>query len=243
MKKRIPSLLTACFTLAMILSPVVPGHAGQAAVAPGKYVTEGGWGDLSIRKDKDGRLAFEIIAVGANAHTCSLEGIIENGRAVLEGLEGDKRCIVTFTPKGRDIEVTDNDGECRMYCGARAGFTGLYVTPRPGCTRAAIRKSRDEFKRLYDRKSFARARDVLEPVLNNCGYVLHWADRDWIRNDLALTYYKLGDSGECLRILQPVIDEGKDVVYGPSDEEIRKPIEKATRTNQNLCRKGGTGKP
>ena len=244
MRELVPSLPAAvCFTLAILLLPAGPALAGQPDVIPGKYVTQGGWGNLSIRKDKSGRLAFEISAVGANAHTCSLDGIIENNKAALEGLEGGKPCIVTFTPKGRDIDVSDNGEACRMYCGARADFTGLYVTPKPGCDQAAIRKSRDEFKRLYGGKSYARARDVLAPVLNNCGYVLFWADLDWIRNDLALTYYKLGNSAACLRTLQPVIDEARDVVYGPSEEETRRPIERATQTNLNLCRKGGSGKP
>jgi hypothetical protein len=42
-----------------------------------------------------------------------------------EGAE-DKPCIVTFEPTEKGINVTDNDGACSSYCGARAGFTGLY---------------------------------------------------------------------------------------------------------------------
>jgi hypothetical protein len=229
------------FFLAAALSIPFPSSA-QPAIAPGAYVTEGGWGTLTIVKNKDGGLSFEISAIGSNAHTCGLSGEISSGRAVLEG-EDDKPCIVTFEPAEDGVTVSDNDGACQIYCGARAGFTGRYLIPPAGCDAAAIQKSRNDFKRLYDKKAYAKALAKLEPVLDHCAPVILWADMGWIRNDLALTRYKMGDYTGCRSTLQPLegdagqTDEALRESYPPADAEVAIPIAHATRTNLKLCTK------
>ncbi|MCE1225589.1 MAG: hypothetical protein LWW87_03770 [Geobacteraceae bacterium] len=215
----------------------------QQALKPGSYTTDQGWGNLTISRNKNGALTFQIFAIGANAHTCDLNGTITNNKAILEAQEKDQPCIVSFSPKGNDITVSDNDGACRYYCGARAGFTGTYHLPPPACTNQAVKKNRTEFKQLYDRKAYSQARTKLEPLLKNCSYLLHWTEEEWIRNDLALAQYKTGDAAACLQTLQPLAEDAAKTDaelrdnYPPSDADVKVPIIAAARTNLNLCKK------
>jgi hypothetical protein len=222
-----------------------PVFAQQIHISPGAYLTRGGWGLLIIRAGKDGKLPFEISAVGTNAHTCSLEGQMQNGKATLEALEENNPCVVTFTPGDQEIEVSDNDGVCRnYYCGVRAGFTGTYVRPKPACEIMSMKTSRGEFKKLYDTKEYLRAKSVLEPLLQECEYLFNFAETSRVRNDLAITYYKLGEYSACLNILQPLEDDAKlsdaELMesYPPADAEMRTVFVKATRTNSRLCKRG-----
>lgn len=216
---------------------------GSHELKPGSYTTDHGWGSLTISRNKNGALGFEISATGANAHICDLSGTITNNKAVLEALEKDQPCIVTFSPKGSDITVSDNDGTCRYYCGARAGFTGTYHLQPPACTSKAIQKTRTLFKQLYDRKEYQQARLQLELLLKNCGHLLHWSEEEWIRNDLALAQYKAGDAAACLQTLQPLAEDAARTDaelrdnYPPSDADVKVPIIAAARTNLNLCKK------
>lgn len=210
---------------------------------PGSYTADHGWGNLTISRNKNGALNFQIFAIGANAHTCDLQGTITNNRAVLEAQEKEQPCIVTFSPNGSDITVSDNDGICRYYCGARAGFTGTYHLPPPACTSKAVQKTRAVFKQLYDRKEYQQARLQLEPLLINCGHLLHWTEEEWIRNDLALAQYKAGDAAACLQTLRPLAEDAARTDaelrdnYPPSDADVKMPIIAAARTNLNLCKK------
>lgn len=230
--------------LAVLVSIPIHSYAQPKAISPGEYIYEGGWGTLTITRNKKGGLAFDISTIGTNAHTCSLSGDMRNGRAELEASEQDKPCVVTFTPSAKGVEVTDNDNICHYYCGMRAGFTGSYIKPPPGCESRAMQKTRAEFKRLYDRKAYAQARAKLEPLLKNCSELIHWSDMGWIRNDLAITQYKLGDYAGCRATLQPLVEdstkteEGLRETYAPTDAEIAMPIARATRTNLRLCTAG-----
>lgn len=227
------------FLIAVCFIPT--GSYAQPEISPGEYITERGWGNLKIKKDIKGGLSFEIDAVGGNAHTCSLSGEIKSGKSVLEGSEKDKPCIVSFTTTGKGINVTDNENACRYYCGARAGFTGLYLKPQKGCDSASMKKTRKEFKRLYDKREFALARVKLEQLLKTCSDIIDWTDLGWIRNDLAITLYKLRDYSECRRVLQPLEEDAKQSddelreSYPPADAYSAIPIARATRTNLKLC--------
>ena len=223
---------------ALFISIPCEARAEQQQIIPGKYVTEGGWGNLSILKNNNGELAFEISALGANAHMCELGGKIKGAQATLEGMEGYAPCVISFTPQNQQIEVTIKAGECSIYCGARAGFTAVYYKPGKDCTPANVLKSRNRFKALYDKKAYPQAASALEPVLKNCEFYLPWPDKWWIRNDLALTKHKLGLNAECIKLLQPVSEWAKVVTLPPVEEELWKPIQKATQTNIGLCQKG-----
>ena len=220
--------------------------AAEPAVQPGNYVTERGWGNLKIESDKSGALKFSIEAMGGNAHSCSLVGEIRDGRATLEAMDPGKPCVVTFKRAADGVAVDSVDPQlCRYYCGMRATFEGIYLKPAPGCAPAALKRARDDFKRLYDRKDYAAARAKLEPALNNCVKTLDWLETGWMRNDLALTQFRLGDAAGCLRTLEPLAaDAAKSEAQirddlPPSDADNWLPIAKAARTNLRLCAAAG----
>lgn len=231
--------------LAAVMSLLVlPGRALEVLFLPGEYITEEGWGTLTIIRGQDGGLTFVIDTVGANAHTCDLEGDIRNGMTVLESNDEHTPCVVSFLPKGDDIEVNANHSDaCRTYCGMRASFEGLYLKPAPGCDAKSRRETSDRFKRLYDDKAYAKARAVLEPMLKNCARTLDWIERGWLRNDLAVTLYHLGEAAACLNTLQPLAgdaaetDEAIRARYPPTDADNYLPIVQAARTNIKLCQK------
>lgn len=231
--------------LASFISLSLPATAQTVSLEAGGYVTEKGWGDLVIKPDKGGAQQFAISTIGSNAHTCTLEGEIRNGKAILESGEA-KPCVVSFTPKGKDIEVGSQTMEqCRYNCGMRAGFAGLYLKPPATCTAQAQKKIRNQFKRLYDKKSFVEARDTLDPLLTDCGRFLFWLEEAWIRNDMAITLHKLGDFPGCQAVLRPLAadaalsDEELKQNYAPSDAASYLSAIKATRTNLRLCKASG----
>jgi hypothetical protein len=216
-------------------------HAAEPALQAGQYVTEKGWGNLTVSRDK-GALKFSIEAMGGNAHSCSLDGEIRDGRAVLEAIDKDKPCVVTFKTTADGIQVDSQDAQiCRYYCGMRASFEGHYLKPAAGCAPAGLNRTRAGFKRLYGARDYAAARAALEPVLANCARTLDWLEDGWIRNDLALAQYRMGDAAACRSTLQPLAKaaaESDDDVRGslpPTDADNWLPIVKAARTNLKLC--------
>lgn len=217
----------------------------QAQLAPGDYVTEGGWGNLSLKSDAGG-LAFQINAVGGNLHVCDIDGVVRAGVARVETGEKGQACVVRFAPKDGGIQVSPQEGEpCRSFCGMRAGFEGLYFKPAPGCAAAEVKRGRAAFKRQFDQKGYTEARATLEPLIERCTKTLYGPDADWMRNDLAITLYRLKDNAGCLRVLQPLAELGAmseakvREEYAPSDAEMMVPIARATRTNLRLCKGGG----
>lgn len=236
--------------MVMLASPP-PLYAQGDSLQPGTYITEGGWGDLTIKWTKDGKLSFKIFAMGGNGHMCDLGGEIRNGRAILvDSDDKNNPCIIRFTSTGNGIEVgTETAEPCRYYCGARASFEGKYLKPAAACIPKAINKSRRDFKKLYDKKAYAEAVAVLEPILKGCSKTMHWLDKGWISNDLALTYHKMNRDDICLTYLKGFEgdvakpDEKIREDYPPSDADDYLPIVKAARTNMELCRHGKKAKP
>lgn len=219
----------------------VAAAAAAAAPPPGEYITEQGWGRLSIGPAARDGAPFTIDAVGGNFHTCSLEGRIVGDTATLEGDE-DGDCVVRFRSGPQSIAVEGNSA-CRTYCGMRAGFEGEYLRPATGCGDDERRATRNAFKRHYDGKRHADALATLSPLLQRCARTLSWLETGEIRNDIAITQYRLGRRADCLRTLAPFEEEAKlsdDEILGgypPSDGEAWLPIVKAARFNLGLCRK------
>lgn len=217
------------------------GIVKAESIIPGEYLIEGGGGYLDIKPSKVKHYPFHISTVGANFHTCELEGVIEDSRAVLEGLDEDTVCTVEFSPSHGSIKVSGNYYECRGYCGLRAGFFGTYILPTAQCTQSGIEKSQQQFANLYRAKSYAKALSKLTPVLTECSETLHWIDSGNIRNDIAITQYHLGRLEECKKTLGPVLEDA----YGnedelrenlaPSDFDVFLPIAKAAWHNKKLC--------
>ena len=211
----------------------------QSNIQPGIYISEGGYGTLNVTKDKSGDVKFDIGAMGANGHSCGIEGTVLKNVAIV-GTEPEDKCIVKFktTPNGINVEPASD--ECRGYCGMRASFDGEYLKVASSCLPANIEKSRKEFKKLYTAKKYDEALTKLEPVLNDCSKTLYWIDTGWIRNDLAVTYAKLEKFDECGKVLAPLKEDAKlnkdELEYPPLESETYWPIIKATKTNLKLCK-------
>lgn len=231
----------------VVFASVARGQAAAGAMPanalkPGEYISEGGAGSLTLKSGKNGALRFAIEVVGANGHTCSLDGELTNGRAKLEALDEKDPCVVTMTPAPSGIEVKGSaSGSCQYYCGVRATFEATYFQPAPACRDKAVATTRKLFKQLYDAKKFAEARAKLEPLLNDCTRSLHWLDSGRIRNDLAVTLHKLGDLAGCQAVLRSLAGDAKATDaelqerYPPTDLESYLPIVRSTRTNLKLC--------
>jgi len=228
------------FLIAALAFAAFPPAALARSPAPtfeaGEYITERGWGTLTLGAPSRGSQPFAIQAVGANAHTCDLEGSVSNGKAALE--EG---CVVTMVRTASGLKVDGGEG-CRSFCGARAGFEGEYLKPAPGCTSKAMTATRNAFKKLYVAKRHAEARALLEPLLGNCARTTSDYEGAGIRNDLAVTLHKLNDLAACRAVLEPLAEEARmpdEKIrddYPPTDAEIRISIAKSTRTNLKLCK-------
>ena len=222
----------------IVFSPISIKASNQQP-KPGAYITKGGKGTLVIQQDKSGRLTFKLNSVGSNCHTCNLEGVIQNGKATLKTDES-KPCVVFFKQTNERIEVTS--GPCGSnFCGANAWFDDLYLKPEQGCDPQSVERTRKEFKKLYDAKNYKEARTKLEPLLKNCSKTTYWIEDADIRNDLAITLYKLGDLERCRGILRPIDSEFEMVdnhLSGPCDAENIIAVMKATRTNLGLCTPG-----
>lgn len=210
-----------------------------AELAPGTYLTEGGWGDLSLRQGADGGLEFELSALGSNGHMCGLEGRIEDGQARLPTDEG-QACRIGFSPGAAGIAVAahpDDFEQCRWFCGARAGFEGDYLVVPEGCLPAQVQATRGRFKKLYDARQYAPAAALLDGLLPQCGRLLLDIDVGWIESDLAITRLKLGDRAGCRAALEGHAHLGalsEDEIaenYPPIEAELYGRLAKAVRTN------------
>lgn len=219
-------------------------HAqAQAQVAPGEYVFERGRGTLRITPGSGDTLKFRINTVGGNFHICEVEGVIRNNEARMEESAHEKLpCIITFAAQKNGIAVgSKHEYACSTYCGVRAHFDGFYTLPQPSCAPSQVRRARDQFKATYDRKQYAEALGLLKPVLEKCGALLHDYDEGWVRNDLAITYYRLGHTTVCRDTLLRWVDLARqsDAAikdgYPPSDAEEMLRLARATRANMKLC--------
>jgi hypothetical protein len=87
-----------------------------------------------------------------NGHSCSIAGIAEaeNGALVYRP-QADAReqaCVLTVRKTGKNLRISDNDGGCKGYCGARGSLLGNDL---PFASRRPIRaiskiKSSGEFR-------------------------------------------------------------------------------------------------
>ena len=235
---------TAVFALLIVLSAVSFIAVAADTIRPGDYSQEGGWGTLTVSPpSKDGQ-PFSLSSFGPNAHTCEMDGIIKNRKAVLDVGEAEKKCVIHFQASKQGIDVTVKESEhdqCRQFCGIRAWFTGLYLIPAKGCAQTELASVRKRFISLYRKKDYSSARMQLEPVLHNCGKTVHTFEDGDIRNDLAITLYHLKDYAGCLKTLEPLkqyahmTSEQLKEEFPPTDADVMESIAKAARTNIRLC--------
>lgn len=226
-----------------VLLALAAGVATAAELGPGTWITERGWGHLTLRAGADGGLEFELGAMGANGHACGLEGRIEDGRAMLPTDE-DQVCRISFDASAQGIAVAVNEGDeeqCRWFCGARAGFEGDYLVVPQGCLPTEVAATRERFKKLYDQRQYAQAAALLDPLPPRCGSLLEDIELGWIASDLAITRLKLGDRAGCRAALQErkslaeMSEEEIAESYPPLEAELYTALAKAVRTNLKLC--------
>lgn len=214
-----------------------------AQIGPGEYVFEQGRGALRIAAGRGGDYPFHISTVGANFHICELQGMIRNNQAHMPDSAHEKLpCVITFRARGNGIAVaSQHEGACSTYCGMRARFDGFYTRPPVGCEPSKVRQTRERFKTTYDRKQYTQALGLLRPVLDRCGVLLDRYDDGWVRNDLAITYYRAGDKVSCLGVLKPWLEVARQPDralregYPPSDAEEILRLAHATRANLKVC--------
>lgn len=220
--------------------PAKPAAPAQT-VPTGTFITEQSWGTLTIKR-QGAKLLFNLSAVGANAHTCDLEGEIRGLKADLTEQGEKEGCIVSFKPGADRIAVSASEnGLCRNFCGMRADFEGEYFQAPAQCLVDSVEKARAQFRKLYDRKQYAEARSLLEGSLKQCTKFIGPVTTAWIRNDLSVAMHKQGDRKACLDILSPLAADAakKDAELRdempPTDADIYMPVMRATRTNLKLC--------
>lgn len=249
----LPSLFFAAFACTAL---TCTARAADTPLPAGEYLAKGGWGTLVIQKAKQGEQVFSLESLGANGHSCSLDGSIRNGEADLHEDWQEGTCNVKFKLQDNSIEVSNEPTDsCRSYCGARAGFAGTYLKPAPGCSTEALRQTRNRFKKLYDSKDYASAERLLAPVLSDCKATLHWLDELATRNDLALTQAKLGQGKACRSTLGTMVEDAKrysgteedksaicdsgDRYLPPADCDGYLRQVRAARTNLGWCERAG----
>lgn len=215
----------------------------HAQIKPGEYVFEQGRGTLRIVPAGADTLNFKLSTVGGNFHICELEGVIRNGEArMAESDQKNLPCIVTFRAQPNGIAVASkHERTCSTYCGMRAQFDGFYTLPPASCAPSEVRRTRDQFKAAYDRKQYPAALALLKPVMDQCGSLLNEFDDGWVRNDLAITYFRVGNSAACRDTLRGLVDLARQPDraisdgYPPSEGAEYLRIAQATRYNMKLC--------
>lgn len=223
----------SCLAIGLVLEL----HAAEI-VPPGDYTTEGAWGDMKVGPaDEHGTQTFSIESIGGNGHICSLEGEISRRQAAT-----DVGCRIEFVVRPGQVTVAIRPGteqECREHCGMRAIFDGSYYPKIAFCQKEQA--VRADFLRLYQAKKFLEARDTLHGLLTRCAKFLHWHSDAEIRNDLAITEFRLGNAEACLRALGPLrttfVEDPEKTghAFTPVDEGWGEEMVKTTRFNWQKC--------
>ena len=226
-------------TLALAAVLALP-LAARAAPPPTSYVTEAGWGSLSFQGDR-----FELMALGANGHSCTLDG-------TRQGSQGDagEGCKLQFKPlQGGRLQVGPAspamESVCRMFCGQRAAFDGVYHPTPAGCTDAERQARRAAGLKDYKAGRHAEAAARWGELASACGPYLHWSETYALNNDRAVAAYHLGRTDECVRLSREAADEEQLKMFretAPTDHDILLPLYRAARFNLQRCSEKAAGK-
>lgn len=229
--------------LVLLLTILGNAFAADRTLPPGEYITEQGWGFLRI-VGRTGKQTFSLETLTGES-VCALGGMLQGRQGIGRDSQSQApACMVRLVPTAKGIEVsTDQPEACRTYCGSNGSFTGLYLRPGKGCSASALAHTRTHFQHLYDDKHYAAALATLTPVLNTCQSTLSFEEEGAIRNDLAITQYRLGRYAQCLHTLAPYAEDAANdddaVIDGMTRAYAERylPIVQSARTNIGLCRK------
>lgn len=222
----------------LALAGIAPTAA--APLAPGEYAPKGGDGTLTIQPAKGATQAYSLFSMGANGHTCDVDGTLRDG--VPQPIESAPGCKIAFSVDGSGIEVRHNAHEdCHRFCGMRAGFAGRYLRLPASCTSREISAARKRFQVRYNKRDYAGARAALKPLFADCEAFLSYFELGGLRNDLAITQFHLGDKAGCLATLAPLKEEAQKSddelleQYPPFDGQNAVSVARAARTNLRKC--------
>ncbi len=207
------------------------------------YVTEGGWGRLIIEAPKgQGFPKFSLDTENVDSG-CALSGQLDkSGRGVVyEGAEPSQCSLAVKAEAGGVAISTSTKEQCRAYCGNNGSFEGSYKRVSSRCTADSIEKARHDFKPLYEQKKYADAKAALASVYQDCVTTMGLAEEGALRNDYALTLYKLKDKPGCLSVLsrykQDAVRTDDQICDGmaPAVVDEYLTVIHAARTNIALC--------
>ncbi|MGM9516370.1 hypothetical protein ACS5PK_19120 [Roseateles sp. DB2] len=229
------------FRLALTLAAaLVLPLCAQSAPSASIYVTQAGWGHLSLQGDR-----FELLATGSNGHSCVLDG-------ARQGSVGDagEGCKLQFKPlPGGRLEVLpaspSMDQACRMFCGARASFDGVYHPMPQGCEDEQRHARQAQGLQAYKAGRHAEAASRWAELERSCGVFMHWTESYALNNDRAVAAYHLGDFAACVALSRPVADDQQLQVFretAPTDHDNLLPLLRAARFNLQRCSEKAAGK-
>lgn len=245
-------MLRYILVLVHIVVAISSAQAASLNMRPGEYVRERDSGTLTIRRNDQNRLTFEIEAMGGNCHSCSVSGELRGsiGHADSWAADGsDSKCFISFSARRGTVVVTPTtQEECRFYCGARAGFEGSYSIPPSACTSAGRQALRERSLALYRSRHYSQAVSTLQGLIAQCAEYMNWIEIDQVRNDLALSQYRNGEHVQCLATLNSTLAAkfaneeelkagGSNVYLPPCDFDNYVIVAKATWFNRALCTK------
>ncbi|WP_229631384.1 hypothetical protein [Pseudomonas syringae] len=240
--KRTINICYAAFCVTALMVPVSV-RAQQSPPHAGTYATEGGWGQLVIGSvDAKGIQTFSLDTENAGSG-CTFSGRLNpgGGAVVYEG-DAPGQCSLDLTIAPKVLMVSSSTKEqCREYCGSNGSFEGDYHYVPAFCAHPALDKTRRAFKKLYDEKEYAQAETALAPVYRECLGTVGMIDEGGLRNDYALTQYKLNDKAGCLATLSKYrydaarADDAitQDMAAAVADDYLS--MIHAARTNLTLC--------
>lgn len=139
-----------------------------------------------------------------NGHSCDLGGSIRDRVALILTADKEPNCVLKFSVNNDGIEVDSsaNYQACHQhFCGTSASIGDVFLKPLPGCTIDEVKKTRAAYRRQFNKKNFARARDLLKPVADKCFQYMEEVEEGFIRNDLARSFLRLNDKAGCLNAL------------------------------------------
>jgi len=239
-------LLARAFVIVLIL----PADGAAADIELGHYVRNEDSGTLTVRRDEQSRLTFEIESTGANCHSCSVSGVIRAGIGHADSGDGsESKCTIAFSSIRSGVLVQSTTlEECRAYCGARAGFDGTYRLPPSACTDVGRQESRDRFLNLYRSRQYRQAASTLQTLVSQCEVFIGRIEMDRVRNDLALSQYHSGEFSQCVKTLNATLaadfkDEehlkagGPHFYLPPCDFDNYIEVARSTWFNKALCTK------